>query len=247
MDYDRHIFLGIDPGAMAGHYKRTFTYAALDSSHRILTVASGDLADVLAYAGNLTAALAAVNGPASLNRGLQPALPSLLPDGSPKPTRMRQVEHDLRTRGLHVPATPGALEACPRWMTACLHLHQQLRAAGFLPYPADEAPRQVLETQAEALYAAWTGSSAPMPASSLEGRLQRQLALLEQRIPVPDAMNFFEEITRYRLLHGALPFNKLHTQSELNALAAAAAAWLAAHEPEKLHPSGDPAEGVIYI
>ena len=87
----------------------------------------------------------------------------------------------------------------------------------------------------------------PFPGSTLEGRLQRQIVLRDQRLPVADAMIFFEEITRYKLLHSILPTEDLHSLSELNALMAAQVAWLAVHAPQRLSPYGDPEEGVIYL
>jgi hypothetical protein len=236
MDFDQELYFGIDPGAVPGRTRRSFTYAALDADRRLVALGRGEPAR----------AVVAINGPACLNRGLQPQLPTLQSNGGGRSTRMRQVESDLRARGLHIPLTPSALEDCPHWMSACLHLHQQLLAGGYAPYPDGAALRQVLETQTEAVFSAWTGSAIALTAGSLEGRLQRQTALYEQRLPVSDPMDFFEEITRHRLLHGILPMDKLHTHLELNALASAAVAWLAAHYPEKLHPSGDPVEGVIY-
>lgn len=61
----------------------------------------------------------------------------------------------------------------------------------------------------------------PFTARSLEGRLQRQLILVEQGLQLPDPFYFFEEITRHHLLTSNLPLETIHSAVELNALAAA--------------------------
>ncbi len=61
----------------------------------------------------------------------------------------------------------------------------------------------------------------PFAARTLEGRLQRQLILVEQGLQLPDPFYFFEEITRHHLLTSNLPLETIHSAVELNALAAA--------------------------
>lgn len=51
-------------------------------------------------------------------------------------------------------------------------------------------------------------------------------------------MDFFEEITRWRLLRGLLPLEKIFSADELNALICAHVAWRAAHQPESLRWQG---------
>ena len=45
----------------------------------------------------------------------------------------------------------------------------------------------------------------PLARLSLEGRLQRQIILYEQGLRIKDPMDFFEEITRYKLAKGIWP------------------------------------------
>jgi predicted RNase H-like nuclease len=87
----------------------------------------------------------------------------------------------------------------------------------------------------------------PFPKHTLEGRIQRQLILHALNINVPDAMLFFEEITRHRLLNGILPSENLYSPGELDALVAAYTAWLAANQPDKVCLVGDPHEGQIVL
>jgi hypothetical protein len=87
----------------------------------------------------------------------------------------------------------------------------------------------------------------PLPRSTLEGRLQRQLALYEQGLGIRDPMDFYEEITRHKLLKGLLPLEQVYSAEELDAIAAAYTAYTAAHRPEKILKIGDPGEGQIFL
>jgi hypothetical protein len=109
-------------------------------------------------------------------------------------------------------------------------LYQGLEAFGYQTFPQADGPHQLLETQSEAVFWRLLKGKAPLP-NSLEGRLQRQLILYSIEMPVPDAMDFFLEITRFKLMQGELPDQDIHTYEELNALAAAHIAWQAGHEP----------------
>ncbi len=66
-------------------------------------------------------------------------------------------------------------------------------------------------------------------------------------LAVPDAMQVFEEITRYRLLHGVLPVDGLLPQPELNAWIAAHVACLASTQPEALRPVNQDQGGCVYL
>jgi predicted RNase H-like nuclease len=87
----------------------------------------------------------------------------------------------------------------------------------------------------------------PFPKYTLEGRIQRQLILYEQKVGVPDPMRVFEEITRHRLLKGTLPLDELYSPGELDALVAAYTACLAATAPERVSVMGHAEEGQIYL
>lgn len=98
---------------------------------------------------------------------------------------------------------------------------------------AKAAPRQFVETDAQACFRALIGKS-PLPRRTLEGRVQRGLLLYDQGLRLTDPMDFFEEITRHRMLEGVFPNELLYSASELDALTAAYVAWLAMNEPEQL-------------
>jgi len=60
-------------------------------------------------------------------------------------------------------------------------------------------------------------------------------------------MDFFLEVTRFKLIQGELPDQNIHTIEELNALAAAYIAWQTAHNPDKIDLIGDFNEGQIAL
>ena len=60
-------------------------------------------------------------------------------------------------------------------------------------------------------------------------------------------MNFFEEVTRFKILKSSLPTKNIFPQPEINAWIAAHTAWLAANQPERIQTYGEPEEGVIFL
>ena len=81
----------------------------------------------------------------------------------------------------------------------------------------------------------------------MEGRLQRQLVLHEADVGIRNPMEFFEEITRHRLIKGVFPFEIIYTPEQLDALIAAYTAFLAAREPQKISFVGSVDEGRIVL
>jgi hypothetical protein len=214
-----------------------------------VTAGQGELLEILAYIGTLETLTACITAPPRPNTGLMklgPVRQSLnLTPQTRKFTKMRLAEYELIHAGLPTTHTRSSEEACPVWMQKGFLLYRNLEACGFQPYPG-ENERQWLETNSEASYMALL-AKAPFHADSLEGRLQRQLILNENELPVYDPMNFFEEVTRYRLLHGILPAEKILSGLQLSAMLAAYTAWLSANKPDQLVKFGNPEEGVIYL
>jgi hypothetical protein len=240
------IYIGIDSAPSLPH----FTLAVLDSERHLVALSQGPMAEMLSYAAGQTQAIVAINFPPRPNQGCvthQDPLPEM---GSAVMSRKRDSdlrlgEYLLHQKGFSVPRTSRDPAHCQGWVQRGFALFEQLQSMGYSAYPSD-APRTWLETQAEACYQALLGLP-PFTAGTLEGRLQRQLVLRDQRLPVADAMDFFEEVTRHKLLHGILPVANLHPQPELNALMSAQIAFLAATKPEQIAGYGDAAEGVIYL
>jgi hypothetical protein len=223
------IFIGVEVLHSAGRLRKAYVYAALDADRELLAIGQGDQDEVLAYLGGQAAAVAAICAPRSLKTG--PA---------------KQGEAQLVADGFPLAATPGALKGCPRWMKAGFDLFRRLDEFGYAPFPDPEADRLCLETRADAVFWQLLGGKLPLP-DSLEGRLQRQLILADQGLPLPDAMDFFMEITRFKLVQGELPLENILSSEELRALAAALVAWRAGCEPDQVELLGDPAGGGIVL
>ena len=85
---------------------------------------------------------------------------------------------------------------------------------GYKEYSDDQDGRRSIEVYPHACYTALMGVL-PYPKHNLEGRIQRQLVLYEQRLQVPDPMRVFEEFTRFRLMKGILPLDDLYSAEEL--------------------------------
>lgn len=191
--------------ALASSGKRPTVFTALDARGHSLAIGSGTLADALAFAAGAGSALLA----------LTPPLRARAP---------RHAESSSESPAL-LPETPE--EVIPP-------LAATLQRVGYVNFsPEDESLRQWLETDAESAFERWLGHP-PLPGNTLEGRIQRQLILADLDLDVPDAMEFFEEITRFKLLRGQLPYDKVLALGELNAYAAATIARLCDQSPERV-------------
>ena len=125
-------------------------------------------------------------------------------------------------------------------------LHNRSGKLGYEVFPSTDSQHQSIEIYPHACFATLL-DVIPLPKHSLEGRIQRQLALYDQNINLPDPMRLFEEITRHRLLQGILPVDELYSPGELDALVGAYTAWLAATKPDQITLLGDPNEGQIAL
>lgn len=244
MLFDTHTFIGVDPSGG----RKPFTYAAFDAQGHLLTLADGDMEDVLAFLGGQQAALVAVNAPPRPNNGLvrenRQSLPLLHQSG--RALDMRLVEYNLRERGINVAATPSRREYCSGWVQEAFDFYRRIVELGYQPHTDENPPYAWIETHPQACFAVLLGKN-PLSRASLEGRLQRQLVLYEQGLRIRDPMNFFEELTSHKLLKGILPFELLYTPEQLDALAAAHTAWLVGTRPAESLLLGDPDEGQITL
>jgi hypothetical protein len=250
MGWERTTFIGIDLFSRGSAQRKSFTYAGLDAGLKLLAIGRGSLKDLLAYVGGQSEAFVAVNAPRRPNQGLmsQPEVRQRLtpPPADGSWVDLRMAEYQLLMDGIQVTSTPAAEETSPEWTRAGFDLFRRLDGFGYQPYPAAGVLRQSLEVQPQASFAVWLGQL-PAPRKTLEGRMQRQLCLVEQRVKLADPLEMFEEITRYRVLRGILPFKDIHTPAELDALGAALTAWTAAAHPEQITHFGDPAEGQVVL
>jgi hypothetical protein len=240
-------FIGVEANRERAY---PFTYAAIDRDLTIRAIGRGNIKDAFAFLAGQESALAAINSPMTTSKGLlkREEIRQKLSSKSRlgRWANLRLVEYELLERGVHVPRTPGTLKSSPRWMKLGFHLFEELDKLGFQRYPGEDSSKQYFECQGEAAFWNLLGH-APLKEHTLEGRLQRQLVLQLCGLPVPDAMLFFEEITRHHLLNSTLPLDNLYYNEELNALAAAFTAWLACNKADKVICIGNEEEGFIYL
>jgi hypothetical protein len=161
-------------------------------------------------------------------------------------TELRLAEHELRERGIAVTKTPASVGSCPAWMQVGFELYRKLEKMGFQKYPGKDSAYQILETNPHACYCVMAGQ-VPLARLSLEGRIQRQIILYEQGLRIKDPMDFFEEITRYKLSKGIWPMELLYEPDQLDSLAAAYTAWLTQHKKESISMIGDTKEGMMVL
>lgn len=125
-------------------------------------------------------------------------------------------------------------------------LYKRLRVINFVAYPDGSTGHQFFETNPHASFFMLLNRN-PLPKHSIEGRLQRQMLLHYCGLKITDPMEFFEEITSYKLLLGDLPTDMIYPAEHLDALSAAFVSWMADNERDQLQKLGDPLEGEIYF
>jgi hypothetical protein len=246
MLFDGTHFIGVDPSGG----RKPFTYAALDQNGKLVAINGGEMEEVLSYISALPSVILALNAAPRPSKGLvrqdqaRQNLPPLAISG--RSLDMRLSEHQLRQHGINVTMTPARKELCSNWVQAGFDFYRRIEALGFSMFPSTQGRCQWLETHPHACFCVILGQN-PLPRSTLEGRLQRQLALYEQGLNIHDPMNFYEEITRHKLLKGVLPLEQVYSAEELDAIAAAYVAFIAGRHPERIIKVGDAEEGQITL
>jgi hypothetical protein len=229
-------FIGVE---VCRDRSRPFTFTVIDAECVIRSLGSGELQDAFAFLAGQENALVAINAP-------QPPFRNDAAGEEKGPKRKRTAEAALTKRGVTLERTPSTLKRCPRWMRLGFRLYEELDKLGYENFPHPNAERQLFESRGEASFWNLLGHE-PLKKDSLEGNIQRQLVLGMCGLPVPDGMQFFEEITRHRILHNRLPLDALYSSAELNTLAAAYCAWVAGTHPEQLERLGQAEERPIYL
>ncbi|MCB2178730.1 DUF429 domain-containing protein [bacterium] len=247
MLFSTDAFIGID----LTQGKKTIYYAALDGKLGLISLAQGDLKSVMTFLASQHQAVVGIHGPARPNMGIltdaerRNQLPFQF--GKGRPGNMRVAEYELRQKQLAVYRTPRRDEDAPGWMQTSFKCYQRLREMDYQPFQMGiKASRQFLEVIPEHGYRAWA-EGVLIPAHTLAGRIQRQLILYDRGVGVGDPMDFFEEITRFRIRQGVLPEEMVYSAPILAALAAATIAWQTVNEPEQLALLGVAEEGQITV
>ena len=242
------IFVGINPASG----RRPVRYAALDRDLRVVALDQGEIEQVLAFIGGAETSVVGVNAPQSLSKGLlqktEIRVQFNLPADGRRWREWRVCEFELRRRNIRLHSSPSRKKTAKAWIQAGFRVYRRLREMGFTPLIADQRGELpwLIETQPHACFTALLGHR-PFFRSSLEGCLQRQLALYVEGVDISNPMHALEEITRHHLLNGQLPLDSLYDVETLDALVAAYTAYLTALKPEKSAQVGMPAEGLITL
>ena len=237
-------FVGIDPTAA----EIALTYSVLDDECNLLDLKDGNLDEIIQFISKQETAMVAINGPSKPNLGvvLKEMHQQNLQPGQLRGTDLRKAEQILRNIGILVTPTPSKFDLCPEWMQLSFQIHKMLGDMGFKYFPDESGARKMLETQPHAAFCVLVeGQLLPKP--TLEGRLQRQMALRAAHLNIKDPLEFFEEITSHRLIKGILPMDKVYSANQLDALMAAYVAFLAGNEPDRISFVGNVDEGRIAL
>ena len=119
-----------------------------------------------------------------------------------------------------------------------LNFKQELAHINFRPLSKQSDLRQFMETKAQDCFRMLAGAKL-LSGRTFEGRIQRSLILYEEGFQIPDPMDFFEEITRHKLMQGILPFENLYSARELDAMVAAYIGWMTYNRPKQVKLQGD--------
>lgn len=252
MMMDKPAFIGLDLLRRPGKNRRGYVYARLDDALNILAVGTVDRNELLTYINTFPSAYLAINAPLQPANGLMdartPSQPALI-DAATSTRRVchgRLAEALLNQQGIPLPLTPLADMPAPAWMKRSFDLVRRLKMFNFEPFP-QENHRLMIETSSQAAFWRALGNNPPMPETTLEGRMQRQLVLFELGVELPDPMDFFMEITRHRLLKGNLAEAQIYPVAALNAVMAARTANLLFRSPQRVSALGDAEEGQIVL
>jgi hypothetical protein len=238
--------MGIDPSMQ----RETITYVSIDKHLHPIMIGTGNLEEVLHSVADQRPRIVGVGAPPNINHRIV-ADPKRRADwGIPtkrgRPMDCRVAEYEILQRGVEIYRTPSHEAKTQEWMRTGFEIYNDLRGMGFGPYKEKYEGQQWIEAPPETCFWLWLEGNV-MAADSLEGRIQRQLFLYSLGMDIPDPMNFFEEITRYRLLKGILVEKGLFSPTKLNAIASAYMAWAVVQRPREVTFVGDEVEGQIAV
>jgi hypothetical protein len=242
MDSNR-IFAGVDSSEGARH----LTVAALSHRLEVKFLRELSMEDAVEELSGFGAISVAVGGP------LRPNPSSAAVESQPGEARRGKTvwasepEAEIRRRGISIRRSPTKEEAAPAAMRPVFQLARELSKRGFVEgAPARESPRFLLSTRPAACAAVLLGRL-PFGRATLEGRIQRQLLLIREKVALPDPMDSLEEMTAHHLLSGRLSLRGILKREELDALLAAFTAWRAVCLPETVTWLGRDSDGWICL
>jgi len=242
MDSNR-IFAGIDCSAGG----RRLTVAALSPRLEVEFLRTQTVEDAAQELSGFAGISVAIGGPL---RPIPSAAAAESASGGSrhgKAVWARAAEAEIRRRGISFRPSPAREEAAPAAMRVLFHLARELSAREFMEGETTrDASRVLLSTRPAACAAVLLGRL-PFPRATLEGRIQRQLILIREKVALPDPMDPLEEMTAHHLLSGHLPLRGICQPEELDALLAAFTAWRAFCQPETVTWLGRESDGGICL
>lgn len=237
-------YIGIDPTGGSENIQ----IAVFSDSGQLEALETRALSELYSILQIYSEAIVAVNSPSGLNNGrirepeIREALPAMHIPG--RNVDMRVAEYNLRAKGIHMVMTPSILQNCTMATRVGFEVYEVLDSLG---YSADlTASRVMIESVSNAVYCVLAETN-PLPKLTLEGKLQRQLLLFDAGLRIKDPMEFLEELTRFKLLRGAIPYDELYTNEQLDAMSAALTAFAVGDIERESCSVGDQKEGVIYL
>ncbi len=210
--------------------QKPLAIACLDGRQKVQALSIGRLKDIYAFCAGQAEALVVCG----------------LPLSRPTSGDQRPVELELNQRGLPTYHTSAEAQSYHPASRLGAELAELFSTLGYSQNLESDTSCLFMESHPAAAFQHLLGLR-PFDSHTLEGRLQRQLLLFERELPIPDPMDFFEEVTRHKLLHGILPTRDLYAPPELDALVLAHTAWLAANQPEDILTLGDISSAQILL
>jgi hypothetical protein len=233
-------YIGLDINSRSPYYSAL----AIDTKLTPLFELSGNWEELLGSLKEYERIIVAINTPTMVNKGfltqshIKKHKPGKWPD-------VRRIEYELEEYGAPIYHTPKKKSNLLAVQQHGFLLIQNLVEAGFKQY-GEASEKVFLEVPAETAF--WSLETKPLyAADSFIGQIQRQLMLLELGINLPDPMDFFEEITRFKLLTGKVSLEMILETPRLNTWINAYTALLIEQNPSRVARFGYPQEGFLYL
>lgn len=216
-------------------------WAAINLKGELLAIREGTVEDVITFIRGIPQVAVCINSPAGVSAQLI-SNPQIRATLNPQPragkySRFRVCEYLLKCRNIRLIPASAKQDQAPDWMIKGFALFNGLMKIDALP---------VFETNAHAAFCALLGRI-PFLKQTSEGQIQRQLVLIQAGLQLADPLNYYEEITRRKLLQGILPDGKIYSSRELDALVSALNARQQIHFPDEAIILGEPQEGQISL
>jgi len=232
MLFDEEVFIGLDINPSG----RNQAWVAINTKKEVLTFQKTSLDKLLTFSKNIPRVMIGLETPATRSKNGKPVLPGLEYSSQPAGWILPAWQENLENRNIHPPA--GGNHGNPKYQSA--EYAEFYRQVFMLDHIS------IINVNAYSSLCCLL-THTPLPKSSLEGKIQRQLILLEQGINLPDPMVYFEELTRFKLLRCALPQKIILPLPELNTLFCAITAWKEKNEPENALQIGNPPDSCITL